>query len=68
VSNVVETLELTANELGYPKAMRLDNGPEYISRDIVLWASPRLACFAGWPARNSTALNVRDMRAGRDQM
>lgn len=37
-SDVVETLERAANELGYPKTIRLDNGPEFISKDLDLWA------------------------------
>jgi putative transposase len=37
-ANVVETLERAAAEIGYPKTIRLDNGPEFISRELDLWA------------------------------
>jgi putative transposase len=37
-SDVVESLERAAGELGYPKTIRLDNGPEFISKDLDLWA------------------------------
>ena len=36
--DVVETLERVARELGYPKTIRLDNGPEFISKELDLWA------------------------------
>jgi putative transposase len=31
-ADVVQTLERVARELGYPQTIRLDNGPEFISR------------------------------------
>ena len=37
-SDVVETLERGAVEFGYPKTIRVDNGPEFISRELDLWA------------------------------
>lgn len=37
-SNVVDTLELVCAKLGYPKSIRVDNGPEFISKDLDLWA------------------------------
>ena len=37
-SDVVETLERVSLEIGYPKTIRLDNGPEFISKDLDLWA------------------------------
>jgi putative transposase len=36
--DVVDTLERVVREVGYPKTIRLDNGPEFISRDLDLWA------------------------------
>ncbi len=37
-SDVVETLERIAAAHGRPKRIRLDNGPEFISKDLDLWA------------------------------
>jgi putative transposase len=37
-SDVVETLERVSHELGYPQTIRLDNGPEFISKELDLWA------------------------------
>jgi putative transposase len=36
--DVVETLERIAAETGYPKTIRVDNGPEFISKELDLWA------------------------------
>ena len=36
--HVVETLERGAVEFGYPKTIRVDNGPEFDSRELDLWA------------------------------
>ena len=36
--DVVETLEVAAREYGRPKRIRVDNGPEFVSRDLDLWA------------------------------
>lgn len=36
--DVVQTLERVCCEVGYPKTIRVDNGSEFISRDIDLWA------------------------------
>jgi putative transposase len=36
--DVVETLDRAATQLGYPKTIRLDNGPEFISKELDLWA------------------------------
>jgi putative transposase len=37
----VETLERVSREMGCPKTIRLDNGPEFISKKLDLWAFMR---------------------------
>jgi putative transposase len=37
-SDVVNTLELVRKGYGIPKEIRVDNGPEFISKDLDLWA------------------------------
>lgn len=39
--DVVQTLELTCAVVGYPKTIRVDQGSEFISRDLDLWAYAR---------------------------
>nr|WP_245417653.1 DDE-type integrase/transposase/recombinase [Aminobacter sp. AP02] len=39
--DVVQTLERVCCEVGYPKMIRVDNGSEFISRDLDLWAYQR---------------------------
>lgn len=34
----VQTLEKVCAKIGYPKTIRVDNGSEFISRDLELWA------------------------------
>ena len=36
--DVVQKLEHVADEHGLPKAIRVDNGPEFISKDLDMWA------------------------------
>ena len=36
--DVVQTLERVCRKLGYPKSIRVDNGSEFVSRDLDLWA------------------------------
>ncbi len=36
--NVVETLEIAVRENGKPHQIRVDNGPEFISKELDLWA------------------------------
>ena len=35
--DVVETLDRVCKEVGYPKTIRVDQGSEFISRDMDLW-------------------------------
>ena len=37
-ADVVQTLERVAEEYGRPKRIRVDQGPEFISKDLDLWA------------------------------
>ena len=36
--DVVNTLERVCSETGYPKVIRVDQGTEFVSRDMDLWA------------------------------
>jgi putative transposase len=40
-ADVVSVLERVSREIGYPKTIRLDNGPEFISKELNLWAFMR---------------------------
>lgn len=40
-ADVVTTLEAVCRETGYPKSIRVDQGPEFISKDLDLWAYAR---------------------------
>jgi putative transposase len=39
--DVVETLEQATKPYGFPREIRVDNGPEFVSRDLDLWAYTR---------------------------
>ena len=39
--DVVTTLDSVCRQIGYPKTIRVDNGSEFISRDMDLWAYQR---------------------------
>lgn len=39
--DVVQTLERAGKAIGYPQVLRVDNGPEFVSRDLDLWAYQR---------------------------
>ena len=39
--DVVRTLERVCLEIGYPKTIRIDQGSEFVSRDLDLWAYTR---------------------------
>ena len=36
--DVVQTLERVCGEIGYPKSITVDQGSEFVSRDLDLWA------------------------------
>jgi len=36
--DVVETIERVSRAIGYPETIRVDQGSEFISRDLDLWA------------------------------
>ena len=40
-ADVAATLERAAVETGLPKTIRLDNGPEFVGKDLDLWAFMR---------------------------
>ena len=40
-ADVVEVLERVGREHGFPKAIRVDQGTEFVSRDLDLWAYQR---------------------------
>jgi putative transposase len=40
-SDVVQTLERAGTAVGYPRVIRVDDGPEFVSRDLDLWAYQR---------------------------
>ncbi len=40
-ADVVTTLEAVCRETGYPKSIRVDQGPEFVSKDLDLWAYAR---------------------------
>lgn len=40
-TDVVEVLERVGRQVGYPKAIRVDQGSEFVSRDLDLWAYQR---------------------------
>jgi putative transposase len=40
-ADVVELLERTCKEMGFPAAIRVDQGTEFVSRDLDLWAYQR---------------------------
>jgi putative transposase len=37
--DVVDTLDRVGREVGYPKTIRLDNGPEFIGKELDLWST-----------------------------
>ncbi len=41
--DVVQTLERVCRQVGYPKVIRIDNGSEFISRDLDLGPTRRMS-------------------------
>lgn len=39
--NVIETLNQAVKQYGMPECIRVDNGPEFISKELDLWAYAR---------------------------
>jgi putative transposase len=35
-ADVLETLERTGEQVGYPRTIRIDNGPEFVAKDLYL--------------------------------
>ena len=46
-ADVVMALERICGEVGYPKTIRVDQGSEFVSRDLDLWAyaKSRAKCY-----------------------
>ena len=55
--DVVATLEKACQQIGYPKVIRVDNGSEFISPDMDLWAYQRRVILnfsrSGKPTENA---------------
>ncbi len=43
--DVVQTLERVCRKVGYPKTIRVDQGTEFVSRDLDLWAYAKGVTF-----------------------
>jgi putative transposase len=51
----VQTLERVCKIVGYPKIIRVDQGSEFILRDLDLWAYQRGVILGGRASRPTTA-------------
>jgi putative transposase len=51
--DVVEILEEVGRQIGFPKAIRVDQGTEFVSRDLDLWAYQRGVFAAGGRPSNA---------------
>ena len=40
-ADVVAALEIVCRNVGYPKSIRVDQGPEFVSKDLDMWAYAR---------------------------
>lgn len=56
--DVVMTLERICKTVGYPKTIRVDQGSEFVSRDLDIWAYQKVSCWIspGRVSRRTTAL------------
>ncbi len=61
--DVVQTLERVYGQIGYPKTIRVDNGSEFISRDLDLWAYGRT--LAPCPPDRCQRRHARLLTAGK---
>ena len=50
--NVVQHLDNLAQFKGYPKSIRTDNGPEFVSKTFKIWAIKNEYIQPGKPAQN----------------
>lgn len=58
--DVVQTLERVCRQVGYPQTIRVDNGSEFISRDLDLWAMPMMSRWTSpGPANPLTTASSR---------
>jgi putative transposase len=44
-ADVVATLERATRDIGLPKTIRQDNGPEFVSKELDLVSREELSCF-----------------------
>ena len=65
--DVVATLEKACRKIGYPKTIRVDNGSEFISRDMDLWAYQRGVTLelAAPPFGSPALVSPQTMRSSR---
>jgi len=63
-TDVVEVLERVGREVGLPTTIRVDQGTEFVSRDLDLWAYQRGVTLnfsrPGKPADNAPRLSMAD--------
>lgn len=61
--DVVNSLDRVCSQIGYPKTIRVDNGPEFISRDMDLWPIIAGSCWTS--AGQERSLFLEPCRCGR---
>jgi putative transposase len=62
-ADVVEVLERVGREVGFPAAIQVDQGSEFVSRDLDLWAYQRgvISTSPGRGSRPTTPSSSRSM-------